>query len=152
MAESARPLRDDLYQRLCDASADVVRGAGVAGVCLVAGGGRLVLRFGAGPRDGDTLARFASAVAIARTLHPDCEEAAPVHVQDGRHRVYAQPVARDLSLLVFCESRLPPGLAYRLVEAPLEAMREALSVLVAETPEAGNEPSRRRRGDDIFWE
>jgi len=153
MAGSASPVQDEAYQRICDAAAALAQREGVAGVCLVAGGGRLVLRFGSGPQpaDDDTLARLTSAVSVARTLDPDSGHDAPVFVHDGRNRVYARPVARDLSLLLFCETRLPPGLAYRLVEMPVAAMREALSALFAAV-------SRRRDvdtdsgGDDIFWE
>ncbi len=154
MAESVSRSRDESYQRIRDAAVALAQREGVAGVCLIAGGGRLVMRFGSGPRpDGDdTLARLAAAVSVARTLDPDSGYDAPVFVHDGRNRVYAQPLARDLSLLLFCETRLPPGMAYRFVETPVAAMREALSALFGDPSWRRGGAAPRRENDDIFWE
>ena len=154
MAESASQVQDEVYLCIRDAAAAIAQREGVTGVCLVAGGGRLVMRFGSGPQpdEGDTLARLAAAVSVARTLDPDSGHDAPVFVHDGRNRVYARPVARDLSILLFCETRLPPGMAYRLVEMPVAAMREALSVLFDDAAGRRAAAVRRREDDDIFWE
>jgi hypothetical protein len=154
MAEAASPVRDEVYRRLRDAAAALASREGVRGVRLVSEGGRLVMAFGSGPQPeaAETLARLDAAVSVARTLDPENGRAAPVYVHDGRNRIYARAVARDLSLWLCCETRLPPGLAYRLVEAPVDDMREALSELFDDAAQRPDPGAGSPCDDDIFWE
>lgn len=154
MAESVRRDQNEVYRRLRDAAAALAARAGVAGVCLVSGAGRLVMSFGSSPRpEGeDILARFVAAADLARSLDPDSDNAAPVFVHDGRNRVYVRPLTYDLSLLLCCETRLPPGMAYRLVETPAAHMREALDDLFGEADRPVDKDAGPPGADDIFWE
>jgi len=154
MSESVRPAREEAYRRLCDAAAALAARAGVAGVCLVDGAGGLVMAFGDGarPADGEALARLVAATDLARAIDPDGARDAPVYVHDGEYRVYARPVARDLSLLLFCETRLPPGLAYRLVETPVARMRVALDELFGGAEPRADDGADPAGDGDIFWE
>ena len=151
MAEPEMQPRDDAYRRLSDTAAALAQCAGVCGVTLVDGNGALVMRFGVEPvlDAARTLMRLVEAAAVARDLAPEAVDGVPVFLQDSCNRVYTRSVGRGLSLLVFCETCLPAGLAYRLVDEPVRTMRAALDDLFGGLPEP---PARRDSDGDIFWE
>jgi len=123
--------RDDAYTLMYTAAVALLERAGVCGVALVDGQGRLVLHVGEAPRGlpEAAVARLQAALAAAGVLGADAAPDASAFLLDGEHRVHAAHVARGLVLMVFGDEDLWPGLAHRTVGSLLASLREAVLLL-----------------------